>query len=145
MERRITQNKFCQILFLSPVDGYGCFVYSKIDKYEHQNEDESWDGIIDPDSFLFSFKKGKPRIFELKEKYQNESVLFLPNKYHEQLFSMGNCEICVGKKGHLASCEQDEDSFFDYQGKKKALTGIEGKRYAGKQFKIKRLVVLQFK
>ena len=50
-------------------------------------------------------------------------------------------DIWVGKKGYKAFCKQDDDSYYDYHGNEKALTGITGNQ---NKFEIKRIIVIQF-
>ena len=52
---------------------YGGFIYSTINKYEtYNNETYQWEGLNDPNSFVFTFKEYKPMKFELKEDMKNE-------------------------------------------------------------------------
>ena len=82
--------------------------------------------------------------YEMKEDKKNESAFYLYKQDDNRLFVFGNCDIWIGKKGFKAECEQDEESYYDYQGNEKALTGRSGLKSEDK-FDIKRIIVIQFK
>ena len=56
---------------------YGGFIYSKIDKCRTKDENGIYHGVIDPKSFVFSFKDNKPMKYEMKEKKKNKTSLYL--------------------------------------------------------------------
>ena len=121
---------------------YGGFVYSKIDKYQTEDENGKTHGVIDPKSFVFSFKDNKPMKYEKKEEKKNESSFFLYQEDDPRLFSFGNYDALIGKEEYKAYCYQDADyCHYDYRGNEKALTGIIKRE---NKIEIKRIIVFQF-
>ena len=122
---------------------YGGFVYSMIDKYRTIDEEGKTHGIEDPQSFLFSFKDNKSLKYDMREDKKNKSSFFLYKEDDTRLFVFGKSDIWVGKKEFKACCKQNEESYYDYQGNEKALTGITGLKNTD-LIDIKRVIVLQF-
>ena len=124
---------------------YGGFIYSQIDKYSVLNEEIcQYECIIDPKSFIFTFKDNKPLKFELKEEKKNDSIFYLCKSDEIPLFGIGKpeeYEIWIGKKNIKDFCEQTENSNYEFKGNKNALIGISGKE---NKFDIKRFIVIQF-
>ena len=80
--------------------------------------------------------------YDMKQNKKNESTFLLYPEDDQRLFVFGKSDIWVGKKEFKACCKQNEESYYDYQGNEKALTGITE---WGNKFDIKRVVVIQFK
>ena len=121
---------------------YGGFVHPAIDNYQTFDKEGKRHGIVDPQSFVFSFKNNKPMKYEMEEDKKNESVFLLYDNDNPTLFSFGHHDILIKKKGIKSWCQQDGYSYYDYQENWKALTGKEGRTNS---FDIKRIVVIEFK
>ena len=125
---------------------YGGFIYAKITNHQYCDpETKNWEGIVDSQSFLFTFKNDKPLKFDMKEEKKEQSTVFVEHHWSKGLFSMGNIselQLRIEKKGFQAQCHQSIDSHYDFRGIQSALTGKTG--YSDK-FDIKRVVVIQFK
>ena len=78
---------------------FGGFVHSKVDSYR-RIVDEKLFGIVDGESFVFTFKDGVGKKYHLKEDQKIQSVFFLYPSDDDKLFLFGNGEISVGKKGN---------------------------------------------
>ena len=110
---------------------YGGYISTTINNYS----------INDDKSFVFSFMNDNPKKFEMKSEKKNEEVFHLYENWKERLFSFGNNEIVINKN-ECGWCECNDKSTFNYEGNKKALTGRYGQNNT---FKIKRIVVIQFR
>ena len=128
---------------------YGGFVYKKIDKYRtHDEEKNQTLGVIDYNSFIFTFKDDNPMKFVPKEQYKEpnpEPHFLLYKEVDWRMFVFGNCDIYVAKKGRKSVCENNKASLYDFQGIENALSGYTGWDEDKERFNLKRVLVLQFK
>ena len=127
---------------------FGAFTFVPIDSYEHYDkESEEWKAIVDPQSFLFTFKDSKPMKYMMKEEKKIEPMFVLCKEWEKCLFAVGNGErydMWIGKKGKKSYCYDGKKCTYNYLDEKKVLTGYSG--YGEKdKFDIKRVVVIQFK
>ena len=127
---------------------YGGFLYATIDKTTYfQNETDSYECIVDPQSFVFTFMNDNPMKFEMKETHKNNSTFFICTNKDYPLFAFGNYRCCyeiwVGKKNIDGFCKQKNLSNYDYRNVEKAIVGCERDDDDG-EFKINRVVVIQF-
>ena len=122
----------------------GTFITAEINIYRSVEPDGKRIGVIDPYSFVFSFKDNTPMKYDVRDDKKNESTFLLYREDDIRLFVVGECDIWIGKKGMKSYSKQDEESCYDYQGNEKALTGIIG-NVDKDMFDIKRIVVFQFK
>ena len=112
---------------------YGGFLYSKI-------QTDIKNGIIDANSFLFTFKNNNPMKFNLKKLHKSKSVFNLnTDENREELFTFGKDEICIKQKEFLSYCNNSENSYYNLKEKIDSLTDFENKK-----FTIKRIVVIRF-
>ena len=128
---------------------YGGFLYSKATLHFLNRETDEWQGsTFDPKSFIFTFKDDDPMKFCLKKEFKNKPSFYLCDNSISCLFAFGRegCyEIWIGKKEVSPFCCQNEKvSYYNFKGRKNALTGISGEKTLENQFPIKRVVVIQF-
>ena len=120
---------------------FGLFLFAQIDAFRTKNAKGEIDGIVDNNAFLFSFKNNLPSKYPKRREMKGFPTFFLFKEDHTFLFSVR--DFVVGKKGEKSWCLQDESSLFDYAGKEKALTGMNGRSNENK-FDVRRIVVVQF-
>ena len=128
---------------------YGGFIYEKAETYIYNEEIDDFEATIDPKSFVFTFKDDDPMIFYLKKEFKYKTSFFLNTDENvPELFAfgpLGYYDIWVGKKDvDPFCCQNKERSYYNFKGKKSALTGISGEKYMENQFTIKRFIVIQF-
>ena len=105
-------------------------------------------GVVDYDSFTFTFRDDNPMKFNLKEQFKEpnpEPHFILYKNIVWRLFIFGNCDIYVPKKGRKAVCANIKESLYDYKEIENALVGQSGWDEENERFEIKRILVLQFK
>ena len=121
---------------------FGGVVQKQINSYKKVNEEGYIEGIVDPQSFVFSFNKGIPIRYLMKQSKKKEPTFILYNKYDNKLCVFGECDIWIPKQGKNAACIQNEHSFYEYQGKENALVGVSGTNEKSR-FEIKHLIAFE--
>ena len=122
---------------------FGGIIQKPISNYRTINENGEIEGIIDPQSFVFTFNKGLPMRYLVKQSKKKESSFFLYDKYDTKLCVFGDCDIWIPKSGKSMACVQTDSSFYEYQGKENALVGISGKEEFCR-FEIQHLIAIEF-
>ena len=138
-------NKEKMIFLIETEDNIKCgmFMSSKIDKYRYVDENGDVQGVVDPQSFVFTFRNNQPTKYMMKEEKKNESTCFLYQQDDARMISFGRRDLFIMKKGFGAFCQKRSYSPYDFKGVDGALTGKCGWGYNGK-IGIKRVVVFQF-
>ena len=100
--------------------------------------------ISDPNCFVYTFKEGKMKKFDIKENRTNDAFM-IHTSNEDTLFSVGFSDIWIYKKDvkSLSRCIQDIYTFpcFEYKGELTNLIGTY--TILRSKFKIKRLCVIQ--
>ena len=112
---------------------FGCCVNGTIDKIRN------W--ISPTNGFLFSINNETKMKYELKENEQQHLLYVYPSKCYNQLMKIGYHDIIISKDNSFSSLYQNNQSSFDYQGKKEAIFGKTGREC----FCAKRIIVCEMK
>ena len=126
----------------------GCYINEKIDKYSKPYKNE---GIIDSQSFMFTFGSKNSKKFDLKENCKDKVMFKLFDNKSDMLVSIGNDELIIRKKELKSIYNQHEECIFDYGNEQLALMcEIDKRNYQNKDInKIKidvsRVMVLQMR
>ena len=101
-------------------------------------------GIIDSKSFLFSFTQLIPKKFDLVNSNTQKSIFFLFHQNDKELFTFGQNELYVYKKGMKSYCCQNKESLFNYQNCENVFINSQEKCQQV-QFSVQRIVVVELK
>ena len=122
---------------------YGCFINATINCYAEKKGNDM-KGIVDPQSFVFAFKKGRGHQYPIKKEKEESITFHLFREDSVELFGVGEKEwydLWVGKKGGKMMINQSERGNYEY------FNGVNqktGKRRM-KVLDVKRIIVIQFK